>query len=83
MQYTHILGIDLSKATIDLALSQNKATATTTHKKFSNNIKGFKSLLAWLKQLEVGISQVLICLENTGMYGRCLVTFLQSEQAFV
>jgi transposase len=83
MQYTHILGIDVSKATIDLALSQNKAKATITHKKFNNNIKGFKSLLVWLKQLEIGISQVLVCLENTGIYGRRLVTFLQSEQAFV
>jgi len=83
MKYTHILGIDLSKATIDLALSQNTANANISHKKFSNNIKGFNDLLAWLKQLKVDIHQVLVCLENTGIYGRCLVAFLQSEQAFV
>ena len=59
MQYTHILGIDLSKATIDVALSQNTANATTTHKKFSNHIKGFNGLLAWLEQLKVDVHQVL------------------------
>jgi transposase len=83
MQYTYILGIDLSKATIDLALSQNITHANITHKKLSNNIKGFHALLAWLKQEKVGMVQVLICLENTGMYGRSLVAFLQSQQAFV
>jgi transposase len=83
MQYTHILGIDLSKATIDLALSENKANASTLNKKLTNNIKGFNDLIAWLSRLKVRIDQVLICLENTGMYGRCLVAFLQSEQGFV
>lgn len=83
MQYTHILGIDLSKATIDLALSENKANASMLNKKLTNNIKGFNDLIAWLSRLKVRIGQVLICLENIGMYGRCLVAFLQSEQGFV
>jgi transposase len=83
MQYTHILGIDVSKATFDLALSQNKAHATITHKKFNNNTKGFGSLITWLNQLKVDTQQMLICLENTGIYGRCLVSFLQGKKAFV
>jgi hypothetical protein len=37
MQFTHILGIDISKDTFDLALSENKAHANIVKSKFSNN----------------------------------------------
>lgn len=83
MKYTHILGIDISKDTIDVALMQDKADASITTNKFGNNLKGATSLLAWLKKQHVALDQVLICLENTGIYHRWLVTFLQSQQAFV
>ncbi|OJW72783.1 MAG: hypothetical protein BGO68_00595 [Candidatus Amoebophilus sp. 36-38] len=83
MQYSYMLGIDVSKTTIDIALRQNKANASIVNNKFSNNLKGYKALLAWLHKEKVQIGQVLICLENTGIYHRCLVSFLQSEQAFV
>lgn len=83
MKFTHILGIDISKDTIDLGLSQNKANSSITNNKFSNNLKGYKGLLAWLEEQHVALDQVLICLETTGIYHRCLVAFLQSYQAFV
>ena len=83
MKFTHILGIDISKDTIDISLSQNKANGSITNNKFSNNLKGYKGLLAWLKEQHIALEQVLICLENTGIYHRCLVAFLQSYQAFV
>ncbi|WP_044282838.1 IS110 family transposase [Candidatus Amoebophilus asiaticus] len=83
MQYSHMLGIDVSKHTIDLALSQNKAGAVMINKKLTNNLKGYKALLAWLIKEKVQLEQVLICLENTGIYHRSLVAFLQSQQTFV
>jgi transposase len=83
MQYTHILGIDISKKTIDLALSHNKANDSMITHKFTNNKKGYQALLVWLKKHGGQIDQLLICLENTGDYHRCLVKFLQSHQAFV
>jgi len=83
MQFTHILGIDISKDTIDLALSQNKANTNIVNSKFSNNLKGYKALLKWFKNQEVKTDQLLICLENTGIYHRPLTAFLFSEQAFV
>ena len=83
MQYTHILGIDISKKTIDVALSQNKANDSMITHQFANNTKGYQAMLVWLKTLGFEVDQVLICLENTGIYHRCLVRFLQSHQAFV
>lgn len=42
MQYTHILGVDISKKTIDIALSQNKANASMLSHQFPNNLGGIK-----------------------------------------
>lgn len=83
MQFTHILGIDVSKKKIDLALSQNKTSAPMISHKVTNNPKGYQALLQWLKKQNVEMKQVLICLENTGIYHRSLVDFLDKNQAFV
>jgi transposase len=83
MQFTPMLGIDVSKHTIDLSLSQNKANAAILNHKLTNNLKGYKSLLIWLKKEKVTHQQVLICLENTGIYNRRLVKYLQTHKAFV
>src|SRR3569832_763541 len=82
MKFTHIIGIDVSKRTIDIALSQNKANASMISHKFTNNLKGYKTLVAWIKKQEVKVDQVLIALENTGIYHRSLVSFLQGQQVF-
>lgn len=83
MKFIHIIGIDVSKKTIDIALSQNKANASMINHKFTNNLKGYRTLVAWCKKQEVKLDQVLIVLENTGIYHRSLVDFLHSHQAFV
>jgi transposase len=83
MHFTHILGIDISKNTFDLALSQNKAYANIVKSKFSNNFKGYKALVVWLKKQAIQLDQILLCLENTGIYHRSLVSFLQYQQIFV
>jgi transposase len=42
MQFTHILGIDVSKRTIDIALSINQANTPTLSHQFTNNLGGYK-----------------------------------------
>lgn len=44
MEKKWILGIDVSKKTIDTALSLNTANAEVLKKQFSNNLKGFGQL---------------------------------------
>jgi transposase len=82
MQFTKILGIDISKKTFDVALSENKVNSKIINNQFTNNLKGFQSLLKWLKTEKVNLEELLVCMENTGVYHRSLVVFLQSKEIF-
>jgi len=67
----HILGIDVSRRKLDVALILNGKTLT---KQFDNSTSGFKLLSAWLTSLH--IRQVHACLEATGSYGDAVALFL-------
>jgi transposase len=66
-----VLGIDVSKRTLDVALIFE---ARTLCKQFKNSTDGFRSLSDWLASLE--IKQVHACLEATGIYGEAVALFL-------
>ena len=74
----NILGIDIAKLKIDVALILESKTLT---KQFDNSSKGFKLLQAWLTSLE--ISQLHACLEATGTYGDGVARFLHENGHFV
>ena len=65
------LGIDISKATIDIALYQNERYQMGC---FSNDTTGFRKLLTWLKKCHV--TNCHVCLEATGRYGEAVALFL-------
>ena len=66
-----ILGIDISKATFDVALLfDNKITT----KKFNNTVKGFTELKQWLKNK--GVDTAHVCMEATGGYEAKLAQYL-------
>lgn len=83
MQYTHLLGVDISKKTIDISLSANQGNANNLRYQFSNNLGGYKKMLIWLRKEEIAFDKLLVCMENTGIYHRPLVEFLQRKKAFV
>jgi len=83
MNFNHIIGVGISKKTFDVALWQHTTKDSTAHHSFTNNSKGYKQLTAWLKKENIALNQILICLENTGLYHRALVAFLQAQQAYV
>ncbi len=56
-----VLGLDISKATIDAYLLDNEAS-----KRIANNEKGFEQLKHWLKNRQV--ADVHVCMEATGSY---------------
>ncbi|MEZ5346646.1 MAG: transposase [Pyrinomonadaceae bacterium] len=60
----NILGIDVSKRKLDVALLFNDKTLV---KKFDNTASGCKLLVAWLETLHR--EAVHVCLESTGTYG--------------
>lgn len=69
-----VLGIDVSKKTLDATLIFDNRTLS---KQFKNSAEGFKLLAAWLESLE--IEQVHACLEATGTYSEAAALFLHEQ----
>lgn len=69
------IGVDVSKLTLDVAVY-----GTKNHIRIANSSEGFKQLLAWLKSLNIELSDCWFVLEYTGGYEFRLVQFCQSRQ---
>lgn len=67
---TDYLGIDVSKAKLDVTLLQGKQAFSAI---FKNNQTGFAALQKWLKKYQ---SQPHAALEATGSYGKAVTRFL-------
>jgi transposase len=66
-----ILGIDVSKSTLDVKLI---AESCTHHKTVRNTSEGFQQLEKWLVDHKAG--QTHTCLEATGQYGEAVAEYL-------
>ena len=71
--YDEVVGIDVSKKTIDAYCYQ-----TQVHKVFTNDLSGYKSLIKWVLK-ETKVSSVFYCFENTGYYSLKLALYLDSQ----
>tara|TARA_R110000744_G_C19284726_1_gene553981 strand:+ start:195 stop:1187 length:993 start_codon:yes stop_codon:yes gene_type:complete len=71
--YEEVVGIDVSKKTIDAYCYQAQV-----HKAFVNNVVGYKSLLKWVFKVTKD-SSVFYCFENTGYYSLKLALYLSSQ----
>jgi transposase len=69
-----VLGIDVSKKTLDAALIFDNLTFC---KQFKNSADGFRLLAAWLASLQ--ITRIHACLEATGTYGEAIALFLHER----
>jgi len=83
MSFDSIIAFDISKKNFDVAVMDNHAKAIAKSARFSNNLKGFDKLLKWLGKNNIKVEKGLFCLENTGIYHRLLVQFLQGKNAYV
>lgn len=72
-----VLGIDISKATFDVALLLDETRKPKT-RKFDNRPVGFRALGTWLTKQ--GVSQVHAVLEATGAYGDALAADLHQAE---
>lgn len=63
-------GIDISKATFDVAFKTQKDIKT---KQFANNERGFKALVSYIENRS---SNPVMCMEATGIYGVLLAKYL-------
>lgn len=83
IQPSWILGIDVSKESIDACLIRS-SDGQLFESKFHNNMSGFRHLKLWCKQMKCECdSSTLCCLEHTGIYTRPLVHYLLSREVRV
>ncbi|MBX2897099.1 MAG: transposase [Cyclobacteriaceae bacterium] len=70
--YHWILGIDVSKESIDACLIRQQDGQLAGEQVLHNNVSGFKQFLkAWCKQMECECDHhTLCCMEHTGLYTR-------------
>ena len=81
--YSFMLGIDVSKESLDACLIRLQ-DGQVFEQKFNNNAEGFKKVKYWAKQQGSAMqADVLVCLEHTGLYTRRLVHYLLSRGAKV
>lgn len=69
-----VLGIDVAKETLDVALSDG---FHLKYDQFSNSLKGHEELTLWLRKHS--ITTVHICLEATGQYGDRVAEYLYCQ----
>lgn len=60
-----VLGIDVSKTKLDIALLVNGKVKS---KVLDNSSEGHKSLLEWLSKSKVSMAELHVCMEATGVY---------------
>lgn len=70
--WRYMLGIDISKNTLDLYLLDRK-TQTGHERQVSNSQQGFEHLAEWLEAWGAGKSQTKLVSEHTGRYGEHLL----------
>jgi len=72
------IGVDVSKKTLDAHLY-----VADRHQQFDNNLEGFRAMMYWAKHTgSVKPSELLICFENTGIYGMQLAAYLEKRKVF-
>lgn len=76
MEIIDVVGIDVSKLTVDVVLHKNKA-----YYQFENSNKGFNRLCKWaLSQSKVDKENLLFVFEHTGLYSYQLAVYLSKKE---
>ncbi|PJA06174.1 MAG: IS110 family transposase [Flavobacteriales bacterium CG_4_10_14_0_2_um_filter_32_8] len=79
--YKMIVGIDVSKLTLDAQLMFDPKDDRKIHLKVSNNDKGIKEIIKAIKSYKVEAQDCFFCFENTGIYSMPLSYNLSKNNA--
>jgi transposase len=71
MKVLHIIGVDLSKKTIDLFCYDHHYPLV-----IENGINGFNQMVTWFKQMDLDFSRIMLVMEHTGLYSLRFEGFL-------
>lgn len=78
MQFSHYIGVDISKNSLDAAIYASEMKKADT-KHLTNDAAGLKELTVWVKEKGVKPKTMLICAEHTGVYGNELQLFCEKK----
>ena len=81
MKYSGFVGIDVSKATIDVSVMAT-LSSQAAHCVLGNDTKGFKAMVSWLRKAGFLPGKLFYCLEHTGVYSLELSYWLD-ENGFI
>jgi transposase len=80
----NVIGIDVSKTTLDCAWLRDLESGKAKTKIWTNNSGGHKRLIEWATHnLGVGLSEIVFVMEATGVYHEALAYFLHGAGAQV
>ena len=83
MENQAIIGIDVSKNRLDVTVFTTASTDQRYYSFFKNDLKGFQSLLRWVKQsTKLPCDAFVVCMEHTGIYTLELCCFLEDKGIF-
>lgn len=76
MKFKEIIGIDVSKSTLDVCLHSPGIYLVV-----ENSKSGYQKIISWVKKnADSPLDQVLFCFEHTGMYSYNLACYLTEKQ---
>src|SRR5688572_7714928 len=78
-KFQHFLGIDVSKLKVDVCAIIDAEHCVLHEQAFDQSRTGFKLMDQWIKKISSAGNnpqEVLICVENTGLYDDALIKFL-------
>lgn len=73
-----IIGIDISKKTLDVCIVKDASESHHQFLKVSNDKSGIANIFKALKKFGIPEQEMLFCFENTGVYGMPLCFYLQN-----
>jgi len=75
-QFKYFVGVDIASATFVSCIRTSVLEVIAEPKEFSNHENGYVSFLSWLEKHTNAVSEIAICMENTGVYSEGLAYFL-------
>jgi len=74
------VGIDISKLKLDVSFITDPTQKEHDHLIVPNNKSGLMQLVKAIKKRHAQMNEVLVCFENTGVYGMLLAMFLSEQK---
>ena len=79
MNYSHFVGIDVSKLTFDASILDSEEHESE-HRRFRNDTACIQEMLDWTASFNIDINQTLFCAENMGCYVHLLSVTSQEKK---